>query len=798
MLNVEQSDFILSGRELTDEEQHILYCTEGAHDNMSFFKVDSFLCIVKLLESVFAGNTVTLPIAPKNNCMYLFYDLPAGTKYFLYDLLSYGNTPRNQIGDMSLYEIKYLLNSFFIPKILAGCSMIDPNITNNTEDIIARTIYSAVNIDYELLADIISAGLLVMTDGTKVISVCSGRSKSLLTTHIANNCQKLQVERSILTQEEQREQDLWVMYGLPSDAQHRCTVESVKPADSYTADLILSPSIFSWMKETYIVISNKYIRLNGFVLNDGIPQLAITNAASFYDKSGSSLIAAVATLSGHIERLICSQASTSFSAATNMFNAGSISGLIFSWSYKNSIVSLNKETMEVMYKYYLRSVLYSEHISLNNGILGDMHSAFLSASDTSNYTKTEFKQKIEPCATEKELNSPRYDTIKTSDHKLMFLSKTSKTKEGLKQARISRTITDACSSVVTYAVELFAASDLVHPGNRAAAISTYSRSMTGFITTKLSNFDAEVLEHFYTQVNNFNCELLAMTSSLAKTYMNSLYTNFDSCNMLTSLNGYPSMDSAVTDYSWRAQSFSSYDKIDQKKYVFGKLFKGTALAFNTSVFSPSSSALDLPILARHMYINAAFGNMPATLVANITSASGQITGTQFHYFYTNNFISLSDTMDKLVEDNKQNTYFPYTPYTERSTPISSCFTWSQPAADAWAAIKKCKTFTDYFNWYKSIYVSLQNIVDTVVKPDDEIGAYILSQLAVSYLTVLEGLSVAETPYLPAKKPSKKKTAVNVPKAIATEEISDTSCNNDDETCEEHDDNNSNANNQILC
>lgn len=762
---------ILTGRELTDDEQYILY-GKPASNSMTFFKTDSFSGIVDLMESVFNGDVVNLPFAPKNNCMYLFYDLPVGTKHYFYDINNYQMVDRQIIGDTSLIEMKYRLNTFLLPKILDGMKKIDSSHWKANSTILPTNLYSTVGISkYNQIGEIFSAGLLVNTNGTEVISITSALAKISQTEKTDKT--KLNFEHPSLLEGEKKEQLAWNSYCVPTDVQQRCNIPDV--SNMSFVELNLPSTYFTWTKDLFFVVSNKYLRLNGFVLNNEIPQLAITHGDFLSNfKLGNSvyLSRAVNTFSNRIEQFIFSGGDSEYNNMDAMFISGVVSGIRPSYSWKNSIVAFNKDVLEISNKPYLHSINYSEHISLDGGVLEDLRESFITApnnKDTSKYIKSEFRNCPDPLNTESSYASHRYDMVKTSDSKLLFFTKTSKAKDALKQAKISRKITESCSPIINFAIHIFAACDFEFASSdRSTALPTYSRSLTGYANTLWNSFPNEVGARFLKDIDNFKTELVTLTPALAQKSVDSLYSTFIQSSLLN-FNEYPSISTCkVQPYYYQRNSFAGCTTAEQEMYCFGAIFKNTANKFNGNIFSPSANNLYFRSLFSNMYANYSYFS-PAEKIGL------EWEGARFHRYYTNNFISISESLDKLVEGSKNTNWIPY--FNEQYVPIATAFTWSQEASDAWSVTRKCKTFNDYYNWYKKLYDILVNRINIVIKPKDQIGAHVLLELAKSYLIVLEGLSVAEAPKLPAPKvkaPKKKPTTITTSTTTEVEEPNDVS------------------------
>jgi hypothetical protein len=561
-----------------------------------------------------------------------------------------------------------------------------------------------------------------------------------------------------------KEQIGWYTYCLPTDVQNRIKLQKMNEIGSP----FLSSTMFSWSKNIYFVVSNKYLRLNGFVLNNEIPQVALSWSRYNDDLTTNAYTASkfVNTVSSHVQSFICSSASDGFNGLSNLFVHGQIGGVDIGYYYpKNRIMSFNKESLEISYKPYLKEVQYSEHINIDT-FLGELRDAYLVSSEKSTeaYLKQEFKLNPEPLSTEADFNSSRYEVVKSSDHKMMFATKTSLAKEALKQTKISRKITETCSPVVSFIVNLFAACDLEFPGTtRSAALCTYSKSYTGYTDTTWSVISPEVKVVYDNFINAFRQELASKTTSICTTLVDDLYKNFKTPTILNNFNNYQSV-SNIGSVRYGMTTLRSHSALeDQKTSVCFYLFKLMVNEFNCTTFSPSSNMLNYLSLGSKMYKNIEYAGVPKSLGLN--TSNNRFTGDMFYHYYTNNFISISETIDKQIESGKSG---GYAYVSEHQVPISTCFNWSQEASDCYGLLKKCKTFTDYYNWYKNLYATVQNRIATVIMPEDEIGATALTNIAYAYLTVLEGLSVAETKYLPAPKSKGRKKKLTTTKDSSEE------------------------------
>jgi hypothetical protein len=462
---------------------------------------------------------------------------------------------------------------------------------------------------------------------------------------------------------------------------------------------------------------------------------------------------------------------------SNLFEHGKIGGVDIGYYYpKNNIMSFNKESFEIIYKPYLNAVQYSEHINIDT-FLGELRDAYLVSAEKNNeaYIKREFKFNLDPLSTEADFNSSRYEVVKSSDHKMMFATKTSLAKEALKQAKISRKITETCSPVVSFIVNLFAACDLEFPGtNRSAALCTYSKSYTGYTDTMWSVIPSEVKDVYDNFINAFRHELATKTTSICSPLVDELYKNFKTPAIFYNFNNYPSVAKISGPARYGMITLRNHTEIeDQKTLVCFYLFKLMANEFNCTMFSPSSNMLNYLFLGSKMYRNIEHAGVPKALGLN--TSTNRFTGDMCYHYYTNNFISISETIDKQIESGKSSSYAYVN---ERQVPISTCFNWSPEASECYGLLKKCKTFTDYYKWYKNLYATVQNRIATVIMPEDEIGATTLTNIAYAYLTVLEGLSVAETKYLPVPKVKGRK------KKLTTTTTDDSSEESEETTTEE--------------
>lgn len=769
----------LTGRELTEDEEYILY-GKPSDKSITFFKADNFYSIMNMMDSLYHGEEVTLPFTPKNNCMYLFYDLPVGTKHYFYDMMEAGFKNRTHIGSMEAVEMKYLLNTFLLPIVKEGMIKIHPA---KSMDGLASDFWASVGIIYSHLPEIFSAGLLVMTNGNKVVSICSAGAKIKSYDYVGLTnpaiSKHLQSSHATLREQEKVEQLSWYNYHIPIDVQKRSSVDNAALTFSTS---VLSNRLFEWAKGTYIVISNKYLRLNGFVSNDTAPQLALT--AGIFMPSVTALSSntqkAVNYFSSAIENFIFSGSNYSFHQMNKMFESGNINGINCGGYYspKNSMLAFNKDTLDVIKKPYLELVGYSEHISLDDGVLGELRDGFLNttpAVGSEKYAKSEFRLNPEPINNEDTYVSHRYDIVKTSDGKLLFLTKTSKAKEALKQAKISRKITESMTPVLNFAVHLFAARDMEHPGlNRAATLPTYSKLFTGYQTCNWNALHPEIAAAYMADLDKFMTELSKNTATLATAALKDLHTCFNTASMLTTFTGYNTIQNVrCGGQGWRQTLLTQIAGPAQKDHAFDIMFRDIAFKFHghSPLFSPSSNNLQFMSLGTSMYAKSSHAEIPKEF-SNLKN-DDHLSGAQLHHYYTNNFISISEAMDTTIERGKTNNYISCY---EQTVPISTCFTWSQEASDAWSATRKCKTFTDYFNWYKANMGHFFSIINTVIKPKDEIAAETLKHLTGAYLIILEGLSVAETPYLPvvvAKTRGRKPKVATTTTTTETEDAEDT-------------------------
>lgn len=750
----DNSTFVLTGRELTQDEQYILY-GKPSNEAMTYFKSESFENLVTLLEEVYEGKSVTLPLAPKNNCMYLFYDLPVGTKHYFYDLNNTNNSTRNMIGETSLVEAKYLLNTFLLPKVIEGISKIDPVTPTDTIKS-ASDLYSIVGMHYLNLAEFFSAGLFVMTNGTQVVSVCSGLAKAKLEESTIGdaNIAKVRTTHATFSPEAQSERLGWFNYCIPPDVQKRV----VLPKEMQFSMHKMGSRYFEWNKHNFVVVSNKYLRLNGFVLNNDSPQAALTYSSSIaaVKPAGNSyeIEKAVNTLSSNIEQFIFTKRSSGFAGLTKLFSTGTVPGIECGYyAPKTSIICLNPDALEFIYKPWLGEVKCSEHISLGDGVLSELRESYIadtSGKNNEGYAKAEFKLNPEPLGIEADYTSSRYDIVKTLDFKLMFITKTSAAKDALKQARISRKITESCAPVINFVVNLFAARDFEYAGtNRSAAMITYSQSFSGYPTTTWASLPVEITSRYKILLSQFHSELSRNTASLATTAVNDLYTKFTESTLLGNFNGYPVMSVETRRGYSRENLKTQGTTIEQAATVFTYLFRDTAGKFNTPLFSPSSNLLQYMTLGGNMYFNSKWAKIPAPLanLVNTNNNYASLTGAQLNHFYPNNFISIDEGLDKAILAGKNNNW---TNVYIQSIPITTCFNWSSEAIDAFAALKKCKTFTDYHAWYKGILPDINATITSTIAPNDEIQATTLATLTTAYAVILEAFAAVETPYLPVK------------------------------------------------
>lgn len=766
---------VLTGRELTSDEQHILYGKPSSND-MTYFKSDSFENLIGLLEAVYNGETVDLPMAPKNNCMYLFFETPVGTKHYFYDLTEYNKPVRDMIGDTPVAEIKYRINSFLIPKFAEGFAKIDANRAYSEAHRTPQNYYNTMNIKYEHLAELFSGGLFVNTNGTRVVSITTGLPKARMQELLFSNStalNKFKTTSASLPVENKQEQLAWYTYCIPTDVQKRVNL----PELSEIGSPLLGSRLFDWAKHTYLVVSDKYLRVNGFVLNNGVPQLALSwgGLTGSLQTADHNLSKYVNSFSSYVESFIFSSSNQGFAGMNKMFQSGQVGAVDVGYYHpKTNIVCFNKDSLEVVYKPYLANVHYSEHINIDT-FLGELRDTYIAEGynkSSEAYAKQEFKLNPDPLANEADYTSSRYEIVKSTDHKMMFVTKTSLAKDALKQAKISRKITESCAPVINFIINLFAACDLEFPGtNRSAAICTYSKQYSGYGHTTWASLDPALKTVYDSVMANFRTELATKSVSICTPLVDDLYKNFNAPTILNNFEAFKAISSLQTGRSYGRDTLARQGNIEnQKALVCSYLFKDMVNQFNSTLFSPSSNMLNYMALAQKMYQNFGHAGIPSTL--GLVMNNGHLTGPVLAHFYPNNFISISETLDKQIENCKTNTYIYVN---EHQVPISTCFNWSQEAADCFGVLKKCKTFTDYYNWYKGLYPVIQNRITTVIQPGDEIGATTLTNIAHAYLMVLEGLSTGESPYLPAPKTRGRKKKVVAPTTTedSTEESDET-------------------------
>ena len=760
-------NFQLQYRHLLKDEKIILFGRNAENiPAIQALDVENYLAF---LEAVYNGEELSFPeITTDTATMYVYCDLPAGSL----DLFKVSKEPglHNKVYDTPMSFVNYTMNSLFIPVVNKAISVISD--TPYDASITPNMLYSSVNIRYSPLSDTLLSGMFITLCKGTVVSVASFAAFKSHIAAIDTYTYPNFVDEA--TETELQEVYAQLHFDVPASVLPDINIPAkfINSVSNLVSKKQLLVSTFSdnlnWCNNN-IVIAAKYISFSGFLLHNETPYLTIDACNTSPFAYGGN-----ASLSNTFDQLMTALKNSEKTTQFVLNSIGKFYAFSGNHSYEmnggQSFVFLNSDNLTSTTA--TRSCGVPERIELNKDFFDSVRDIYKDNEDllANNQEarlkarKTEFSHKKESVISETDTWNRRYISLKNKDKKLLVYTKTSLAKEAAKKMAITRKISTAISPVVDMAIRLLSVRDF------QTGLEETDRKMLFPITTSLTYSQPKGAGTAYLKSNNlvdaFNTKhdaaLLAFSKinkKLSSDVISSLYTD-------TSYEGTPFWEclKTVPNATTYKANFTHIGQSNQEAQVFSYAASYYLMFFNqflydgakpySNYFSPFSGNIDLIKLGQTLYFNSKDAKFKSGLefLAN-RQYSNNLTGKQLYYFYNNNFISadqgLYDEIDKRKNDE-------YVYLTNSSTPALSSFSCSQEALDSFTALKKSKTFTDYSAWFKTIKPTLETINKDTFEADEYAIFKVNSFLLNTYESMLDELSLQETPYLPKEEPPKKR------------------------------------------
>ena len=758
--------FVLKSRFLSHEEKTILFGKIPALkiEAIKALDLDNY---ISMFKAIYDGLQIEIPgliSSPTPSRVYVYCDLPAGSRYFSQQ--SYNSkTTRTEVYDIPIHYTTAALNEFLIP-FLKDCVSFFSDV--DVEQQQAFSYYYYLNAEYRRLTDVILGGMFLNIQDGKVISISSFSSLRSQVSMYTN-----QLPSMAFSTIDAENTWFYTQFLIPKEAttvEYKPTQEYLRNVSGYLTNQKNKLNnelynLYEWSDNSNmdLVVGDKYFKLNGYYSfnNKHYLGMSINSSSPLYEQS-SGAGSSAGTFTHSFEEYLYSNREVR-PETSNLFNLTSYNRHGY-YTNKGSFIFINADAITNTKAELSAGVpelieLDKEFFSSVIQIVKDEEAAiggYLLADITKEkFRKREFSIKKEAFLSEKEVLNSRYISLKNSDSKLFILTKTSLAREAARKMSITRKITVALQPVVDMAVRLFAATDMelgiADPEYRFITCSQTALSGCHTVSSEISEALSIEIE---------KGKVLSEADSLARAIdtVKSIYVDVN-------YNGSPFMAWRPKTTGRYRDSFTYITLADKKIKILEYLYSGIIFADEgwhmSNIFSPSSGQLNITSLANNLYCSSHFSKYSEELAYLKHSSYGtrSATGKHVHYMYTNNFIG--DNQKNLDEIEHQKASDCGSSLNNNLVAATTAFTFSEPAINTLATLKRCKTFADYGAWFTGIKPELEARVDTLFKTGDEYMYKTVLFMLGNFDNLLKGLVAEELQHLPKPKVRKKKEAVVV-------------------------------------
>lgn len=793
------TEYNLQYRVLSKEEKLLLFGNSSISNPINILKAKNLKNYLELYEKIYNGESVILPdfVNEKDPLrIYIYCGEPAGSKYYS----EYNSITRacNFIYDTPFSYTKYYANNLFIPAINKAIELFKEISTEEIkQDNKASDMYQNVSINYSNFLETLQSGMFLNLYRGRVISATSYKAFSFSPSDRVSNLLSLsQNEIDTIYNK--------LTFNLPTKIINKDIVEKIEAplglihnTSSFISDrnrlITLLAPIFSWSEPTSITLGHDFINLSGFVYTE---DTVYTLLGSYPNKSPLNISYNTSSFTKAFDEVMSSKLTNDSLNLEPIFNFSNSSKRSYSTSnLGGSFVFINEDSLSTTET--SRSLGVEEYIELNTEFINsvkqiyyDNSKVFSNSSLRDKFIKTEFASKSMPMISEIEVINRRYIPIKNKDKKLLLLSKTSLAKEATRKTAITRKISTAMTPIIDMAVRLFSIRDFetgmskkkynfkcsivegLNLQNKYKNGNTIFNKFSNPEETSTDTVTSSLFIEFMKQLTEFNKNSVTKIKETAVETISDLYND-------TSYEGTPfkvSMTSMLSGFGYR----TPYTRLSSQQQIFG-IFKyllgnfydsffSTGL-MDTNYFSPASGMLNIFKVSTNLYSNAQeeyFKDSEKYLCAEAYSYT-KLTGKALYYLYSNNFLSTDQSQADELEKRKNDNYISLA---NELIPSSNCFAYQQDVLDTFTALKKSKTFTDYYTWFKNIRPTLEAISNDIFS-SEELAIYELNKLFFEQSEqMLQQLSLLETPYLPVEVPKKRCRKAKEVAIINTEEVTD--------------------------
>lgn len=802
--------FLLNARLLSDDESLILFGCSNGIKALKVLDIDNYF---ELFRAIHRADEIVLPNAfsfsqNDSEYIYIYCDIPIGSRYF-YDksnrYYSSGKETRNTVCNFPVQYAQSEITAFCYPFIEKWMNSVDksliPNMTNSS-DYFAFAATSKAG-----MLDALLSGMVLTSFKQKIYSAVS--FASLKAQIEINNNGNLTSSHSNYSHEMLLDEYCYVATLLPKEISQeiglRFEEEEITQFDFTAFKQKIAQktkwyssisSLTSWQisaedSGVNIVIGPHYFRLNGlvdkhdnfFLFTDKSTSITkqyiggYTNSANALSGSFSSFFSFFVEPDKNKKSQTQEDQnqSSSYYRTVESFRRISELGNPENDRYGKSKASanfifINKDKLA---SFEHMSCGLPEYFSLDDDFLTSVSECFdevrLSQKEgksTWDAIKAQFSLKTDHALSTQETVNPRYETISNKDNKLFLLVKTSKTRETLRKAAISRKITSSMGSLVSFALRIFAIDDLT-----TGLEDPKEKNLTFGVTSK-ATFENDISSPFKLKENRDKyLKLLKETDALSKLeeFVSSLYktTNLSVSDPFTELIK-PDYSIAYRGYNDRFTILSTTKKDER---AFSYLWADIKQAACSALYSPSSNMINFSSLGSGIYkfIDTWTLSPERKAEFNVGGYRGgsNLSGRTAYFLYTSNFIDADKEFSTAIEQFKAKDYV----YLSSSSVLaSSCFNWSQDALDVFSALKKCKTFTDYNAWFIEASVGLRERITRIFGTSDPRLCLILDGYVDAFLSILATLKEKETAFLPAATPKKGRKKKSEESSADTESV----------------------------
>lgn len=773
------SNLQLQGRFLSADEKTLFL----GHSRLNVFKALSFDQFIEVFHEVYNGKTpifADLADDMKYRVVYAYYGEPTGSKYF-YERTSekgsqvfYGYKGDTKIvGNRTellgeQVNVQYAISKvteFLVDKVKPLYTKFGRPVPERFSNILRNLNFSYNHTSG--IVDLMLSGCIFICIGNKIQSIVSVPAYCDLdpkNTYLADQLGKLR------STEETNKTD-YIGYKFFVTPNSVVNYEALEVIATMTTEELLSNysatmadfkamtlgsnqlwPVFAWLDYHTMVVSNRYLNLNGYVLINDEPKMKFCdNVSTPYSLTHTQALCSTFNL-----YMYHKVNDTLENAITVLPFVGADSASKNSWGTLSSYTGALSGPGNF---FFVNTDEFNKtkfpNISAKLPILLDIDETFISGlettyteilergGDSSKHRKNEFFLSNDGMGSKAAFENARYDTVSSSDNVFFYQVKTSKARDTAKKTAITRKIGTFMNPVLDWVTSILATDlDTGQPIENRFWLNALNKYLP-VLSDGAESLNDDWLASKDTYIAYMNKRV--KSASEFTILVDSLYLKQNCESNITEIIKPAGIDHSV---SWR------YDYKTSKAYLFHKIMSIGIMYSPTNLVGGSNTKLEFIKLGKFLYMNTKkldYRGRKESFIAggnySNQTCSNYFANWEAKVLLNNNLIC--DDVNLETSINTSGIKYPDSAcsyYGDTAIQVRSFFNFSDDSLKIYDNLKKVKTFTDYYNWLNTSMevIKLKLAAASIGNYSKDIATVYLDYS----LAILKHLSEAETKFLP--------------------------------------------------